>query len=182
LPSLWYRVSLRSVVKPRDCPDKLGWLAARDLRRKGHPNNASPQGKGTTTTKQSQQRRRRYRVDAQQLERSYWEASPRPTMTDSQDFDQCIIDWLFTIQDSLPTDPSPPPDPSSKKDALEDISYKHPAKRLLSPPMTGSDGSPSKRPRPDPDATPRRTLPLRPALRSIQVHVTLMQESGFLIG
>ncbi|KAM5529337.1 hypothetical protein FOXYSP1_17181 [Fusarium oxysporum f. sp. phaseoli] len=82
-------------------------------------------------------------------------------MTDSQDFDQCIIDWLFTIQDSLPTDPSPPPDPSSKKDALEDISYKHPAKRLLSPPMTDDDGSPSKRPRPDPDATPRRTLPLR---------------------
>ncbi|EMT73063.1 hypothetical protein FOC4_g10000314 [Fusarium odoratissimum] len=80
-------------------------------------------------------------------------------MTDSQDSDQRIVNWLFTIQNSLPTDPSPPPGPSSKKDALEDITYKHPAKRLLSPPMTEDGGSLSKRPRPDPNATPRRTLP-----------------------
>ncbi|KAF5018326.1 hypothetical protein F66182_9687 [Fusarium sp. NRRL 66182] len=79
-------------------------------------------------------------------------------MTGPQGLDQFITGWLSAIQDSLPTDPSPPP-----VDALEHISYKRPTKRLrpLSPPMTDSNGSPSKRPRPDPDATPRRTLPLR---------------------
>ncbi|RSL96432.1 hypothetical protein CDV31_013468 [Fusarium ambrosium] len=79
-------------------------------------------------------------------------------MTAAETFDRFIIDWLSATQGFL--HPDLPPSPGR---VLRDASSKNPAKRFLSPPMTDQNGSPSKRPRPDPDATPRKTYSIRPS-------------------
>ncbi|RSL42148.1 hypothetical protein CEP51_016509, partial [Fusarium floridanum] len=79
-------------------------------------------------------------------------------MKAAETFDRFIIDWLSATQGFL--HPDLPPSPGR---VLRDASSKNPAKRFLSPPMTDQNASPSKWPRPDPDATPLKTYSRRPS-------------------